>query len=59
MINSDVMRVRTDDVLSLASNSQQPPVEINDDDDDDDDDDNNGNEDSQMPIDEDATPIRT
>jgi len=55
MINSDVMRVRTDDVLSLASNSQQPPVEINDDDDDD----NNGNEDSQMPIDEDATPIRT
>ena len=55
MINSEVMRVRTDDVLSLASNSQQPPVEINDDDDDD----NNGNEDSQMPIDEDATPIRT
>ena len=53
MINSDVMRIRTDDVLSLASNSQQPPVEINDDDDD-------GNmEDSQMPIDEDATPIRT
>ena len=58
MINSEVMRVRTDDVLSLASssNSQQPPVEINDEDDDD----NNGNmEDSQMPIDEDATPIRT
>ena len=55
MINSEVMRVRTEDVLSLASNSQQPPVEINDDDDD-----NNGNmEDSQMPIDEDATPIRT
>ena len=56
MINSEVMRVRTDDVLSLASssNSQQPPVEINDDDN------NNGNmEDSQMPIDEDATPIRT